>query len=123
MRIQSLDIKNFRAIRQLHIDFRNKLNVLVGVNGAGKSTILDCVANVLSWLPARVRTSSGAGLKLTDDDVTNDESEATIRVTANYQDTDYTWAVSKTKKGRARKASSEFGPLKEVVAVFRSRLK
>ena len=123
MRIQSLDIKNFRAIRQLHIDFRNKLNVLVGVNGAGKSTILDCVANVLSWLPARVRTSSGAGLKLTDDDVTNDESEATIRVTANYQDTDYTWAVSKTKKGRARKASSEFGPRKEVVAVFHSRLK
>ncbi|MCK4659609.1 MAG: AAA family ATPase [Phycisphaerae bacterium] len=123
MRIQSLDIKNFRAIRQLHIDFQDKLNVLEGDNGAGKSSILDCVANVLSWLPARVRTSSGAGRKLTDDDITNDESETSIRVTATYQNEDCTWTVSKTRKGRARETFSEFDRLKEVVAAIHSRLK
>ncbi len=123
MRIKYLEIKNFRALRHLRIDFRERLNVFEGANGAGKSSILDCVAIALSWLPARVRSSGGAGRQLADDDITNDESEAFIRVVTSSQDRDYTWTVSRTRKGRAKETPSDFDQLRDVVAAIHNRLR
>ena len=40
MKIQRLDIKNFRGIRDMRIDFHPQLNVFAGNNGIGKTTIL-----------------------------------------------------------------------------------
>ena len=48
MRIKELKIHNFRGIKDLHLVFNPEHNVvvLVGVNGVGKSSILDCI-NIL----------------------------------------------------------------------------
>lgn len=43
MRIDSITLKNFRCFDKLSIDFDEKLTVIVAVNGAGKTTILDAV--------------------------------------------------------------------------------
>ncbi len=47
MTIESLHVKNFRCFSDLQIDFDPKLTVLVGVNGAGKSAVLDALAIIL----------------------------------------------------------------------------
>ena len=44
MKITSLDINNFRCIKSAKFDFHNRLNVFIGENGAGKSTVLNCFA-------------------------------------------------------------------------------
>jgi predicted ATP-binding protein involved in virulence len=46
MRIKQLRLKNFRGIKNLQIDFdlTQQIIVLVGVNGVGKSSILDCIS-------------------------------------------------------------------------------
>jgi predicted ATP-binding protein involved in virulence len=48
MRVQELKLHNFRGIKDLHLIFNTDHNiiVLVGINGVGKSSILDCI-NVL----------------------------------------------------------------------------
>ena len=47
MYIKSLALKNYRCYEELQVDFNQEYTVLVGVNGAGKSTILDAVATAL----------------------------------------------------------------------------
>jgi predicted ATP-binding protein involved in virulence len=41
MRLTSIDIDNFRCHKHCHIDFNDRLTVIVGTNGAGKTSILE----------------------------------------------------------------------------------
>ena len=51
MRVKQLKITSFRGIRDLTLTFdEQNLTVFIGVNGVGKSSILDCIAILLSWL-------------------------------------------------------------------------
>ena len=43
MHISKIEIKNFRSIESLEVDCDKRLNVLVGKNNTGKSTILDAI--------------------------------------------------------------------------------
>lgn len=49
MRIERLTIKNFRAIQDITIDLHPKVTVLVGGNNAGKTSVLDALAAVLTF--------------------------------------------------------------------------
>lgn len=55
MKIKHLEIKSFRGIGHLTIEFEARQpTVFIGVNGVGKSSILDCFAILLSWLLALI---------------------------------------------------------------------
>ncbi len=43
MTLQSLNILNYRNIREASLDFAPKLNCLVGLNGQGKTNVLDAI--------------------------------------------------------------------------------
>jgi predicted ATP-binding protein involved in virulence len=45
--VERLRIHNFRAIEDLELAFQHRLTLLIGENGAGKTTILDALAAVL----------------------------------------------------------------------------
>ena len=47
MRIEKLRVKNFRCFEYLEMGLHPKCNVLIGINGAGKSTILDALSIAL----------------------------------------------------------------------------
>jgi len=47
MRLQWLNIENFRGIREMRIDFHPQLNVFAGKNGAGKTTILSALEKAI----------------------------------------------------------------------------
>lgn len=48
MRLHKLSLKNFRGFASLELALDPELTVLVGVNGAGKTSILDAIAKMLS---------------------------------------------------------------------------
>ncbi len=48
MQIKKLKIENFRGIREMELEFHPKMNVFIGVNGAGKSSVLDMLAILFS---------------------------------------------------------------------------
>ena len=70
MYIKSLRIENFRGVTDFNFDCAKNMNVLVGINGAGKSTILHAVDILMSWLIARLKNVNGKGYSLLDDDIT-----------------------------------------------------
>ncbi|QPK79188.1 AAA family ATPase [Corynebacterium lizhenjunii] len=47
-RIGSLELRNFRNYESLELDFEDRLTVLTGKNGAGKTSILDALKVILS---------------------------------------------------------------------------
>jgi predicted ATP-binding protein involved in virulence len=57
MKITRLRMKSFRGISDLTLDFDPQLNVLIGDNGSGKSSILDCIAILLSFLTSEITSS------------------------------------------------------------------
>lgn len=44
MKVTHLELWNFRGIEHLAVDFTQRTTVFVGVNGVGKSTVLDALA-------------------------------------------------------------------------------
>lgn len=73
MKLSKIEITYFRCFESLTIELRPDINVIVGANGSGKSSILDAIAIVLYELVAangaggqRQRKAQGAALLPTD---------------------------------------------------------
>lgn len=50
MNIQNLSIKNFRGFKSVEIDFDPKFNLIIGINGTGKTAILESLRIALGSL-------------------------------------------------------------------------
>ena len=69
MEVKRLGIHNFRHFVDLEIEFDERLNVFVGINGSGKTSILDVLAIMLSRLIGRIQSSQGTGRFFSDADI------------------------------------------------------
>ena len=122
MKLESIEISGFRGIQRLELDFTEQINVLVGVNGAGKSAILDCTAIMLSRLTGRIRSSAGTGRYFTESDIKNDVPTTLNRVRVFSQGKSVQWSVSKTRRGRQPQKISELIELRKQADLIRSKL-
>ena len=50
MRLKSLYIKDYKILQNFSIDFTSNLSVLIGENGSGKSSIIECLAYIFGHL-------------------------------------------------------------------------
>jgi predicted ATP-binding protein involved in virulence len=119
MRIKELELHNFRGIKYLHLVFNSPRNVvvLVGVNGVGKSSILECI-NLLYKYHHTMYFSDlyNLDLRYYNDLLKDSDIYFGSETTTNYIKVDYSkqhsleWNISK-------KINSEFGiiELKEKV--------
>ncbi len=48
MHVKKITIENFRGIRNIKIEFHKQMNVFIGINGSGKSSVLDMLAILFS---------------------------------------------------------------------------
>ena len=100
MILQSLELRNFRGFRDIEIDFDQRLTVLVGINGAGKTTVLDALAVLLDQYTARLIASRSTARRLKESDTTNGAPEAHIRLTVEGTNGLTRWALRKQGNGR-----------------------
>lgn len=70
MKIEYLYIENFRGIHKFEIGNLRNLNVIAGVNGAGKTTIISALRILFSWFIARIRNVKSRGINILDKDIT-----------------------------------------------------
>ncbi|MDE5824778.1 MAG: AAA family ATPase, partial [Lachnospiraceae bacterium] len=50
MYLEKVNLKNYRAVKELEIDLKSGMNLLIGDNGAGKTSVLEGIATALSGL-------------------------------------------------------------------------
>jgi len=99
--IKKLTLTNYRGATQLDLKFDSKLNVFYGVNGSGKSTMLDAIAIMLSWTVSRIRHAGASGRPIQEEDITNGESFATIELACMAGDQTIDWKLVKSRKGHS----------------------
>jgi predicted ATP-binding protein involved in virulence len=105
MRVKELTLHNFRGIKDLHLEFDTNHNVvvLVGINGVGKSSILDCI-NILikhyiasyrheSFRISRIARGNFAGF-LAKSDIRNGERIITNRILYIQEEDEIEWQIT-----------------------------
>ena len=78
MTIKALNILNYKGIGEINCDFSDNINVFIGGNGAGKSTILKCLSLGLNWFRARLLSAKSSASYITQDDFRRGCNEARV---------------------------------------------
>ena len=81
MILKQLSLARVRAFEQADFDFQPGMNLLVGVNGAGKSTILDVLRTILAYaLPQITAAPTNRSIYFTEDDITVGHDTLTVEL-------------------------------------------
>ncbi len=123
MKITKLNLKNFRDAQELSLELDPKLNVFVGVNGSGKSTVLDAIAIMLSWPASRIIRQGASGRPITETDITNDKSPSSIQLSGKIDNKTIEWKLTKNRKGHAASEDkSNLHDLKDYVTAIQNQI-
>jgi len=99
MKLISINLENYRGIHCLEMPLDKNLTVLTGSNGSGKTTILDAVAILLSWITARTRSLKGSGRSLSEKQIQNGMKAAKISAVGAKPQPIH-WQLVKIRPGR-----------------------
>ncbi|MCD4846063.1 MAG: AAA family ATPase [Methanosarcinales archaeon] len=125
MKVTKLYLTNFRDARDFSIELNQKpdVNVFVGVNGSGKSTVLDVIAIMLSWAVNRINRPEAPGRPIMESDITNGKSTSSIQLSCEAEGRTIEWKLSKARKGHvASKGKSELQELNDYTKRIQSRI-
>jgi predicted ATP-binding protein involved in virulence len=124
MFIKQLKLTGYGPFKEASIDLWSekkpdrKITVLIGENGVGKSSILEALMTLLSWLPARIRNERNPGSPITELKINNDFSCSTAALSVFALDEDYSWSLSKTRKGIKAKTERSLSDVSNLAAIF-----
>ena len=122
MRIERLRLSNYRGFAELDLEFpKHGTTVLVGNNGAGKTSILDAIGTLLQRLIRELRWSGVMGEKLSYSDVRLDSKLCIVELSAalpmgDAQPGNFTWHASLPKDQGEESQARRF---KQALGVFR----
>lgn len=98
MKINGLELCNYKGFEKIRFNFHDKLNLFVGVNGSGKSSVLDAMATALSWLINRIQRENSNGTFIAEGDLKNGTDNGFIEICAIH-DAEECWRLTKSARG------------------------
>ncbi|MDZ5604169.1 AAA family ATPase [Pseudomonas sp. RP23018S] len=134
MHIKSLRLQNIGRFKSLELSFDQptgepaKVVVLVGNNGAGKTSILKSLATSLGWFVARLRSERGSGSSLKVESINNLEnvSSVEIEVQGEYppksQGSTLRWKLSRARPGSVGGESSNLSGATHLAKRYRDKI-
>ena len=118
MKIQTLTLQNFRGIENMSLSLQPSLTVIAAVNGGGKTTTLDALAMLLSWLTARTKRDSGNGRHIADSDIKSGTKYSELVLQTSFGE----WSISKLRKGKNKEVKNNLATLAGIVSEYRHHL-
>nr|WP_320076064.1 AAA family ATPase [Tolypothrix sp. PCC 7712] len=116
-------MQSFRGIGDLTLDFdETEPTVLIGINGVGKSSILDCLAILLSRFTSSIQHSTPSGRLFTEEDISNGKKETHNEIVISFDYEEAIWSLTKVKKGRKKDTSSNLSTLSKIVEHIKQNL-
>lgn len=118
MQINKISLNNFKSVQKQSIKLLPNINVFVGVNGSGKSTVLDAIAISLSWLINRIQRESVSGKHIDELDIKNDTTSAKIELELENDGAIYDWSLVKTLRGHPTEETSQLSEVSVLASSF-----
>lgn len=115
MRVESIELENFRGFEGARLDFDPKVTLIVGVNGSGKTTLLEALNVMLARVHASITTRPGSGPSYKDSDVRVGASSTSCTVRACIRNEDVAWTLVHTRKGHPSTRTSELAALAPII--------
>jgi recombinational DNA repair ATPase RecF len=114
MRVKELKLHNFRGIKDLHLVFNVAHNVvvLVGINGVGKSSILNCINLLIKYYNMEYRQeryprslgSPNDKRIMSDLDIYIGTNDSINQIKVNFDKQDVEWEISGNTTYRTKNA-------------------
>jgi len=122
MKLTKLNLTNYRGVQNLNLALHPNLNVFIGVNGAGKSSILDSIAILLSWVVNRLENPRASGRPILESDITNGKHSALSQLSSQFQQQTITWQLVKTRKGHNSNEKSDLSQINHYTEQLRQQI-
>ena len=123
LEISSLKLVNFRIFEEIDLDFskQSKLILFVGVNGAGKTTILEAIAKSLLCITRHLVNRSGPGDLIDFMDINNySELDYTSIISElSVCKNKYKLELSKSKEASNSKRSGQYLEIKQLTELYK----
>ncbi|MDE7374424.1 MAG: AAA family ATPase [Odoribacter sp.] len=120
MKINSISIEYFRGLQHVHIpQLDEHVNLFVGINGAGKSSMLDAISLVFSWYIARILSIKGRGRDIPKDDISQHSPNGCI-IELGMGD-EHSWKLYRSLKYH-KTDKSDLSAMNQTVAALRAEL-
>lgn len=74
MKVKTISLTNYRGFERLEIEFHPQVNVIAGINGVGKSSILHALRVAFSRALPQMTTATGSAQRFDDEDVTEGQT-------------------------------------------------
>ncbi|MFN6483896.1 MULTISPECIES: AAA family ATPase [unclassified Nostoc] len=95
MKVKRLKMQSFRGIGDLTLEFDETApTVLIGINGVGKSSILDCLAILLTQLTGQIQDSLESLRFFITQDVTNGRDRTHNEITVFIESQELIWSIT-----------------------------
>lgn len=93
MKIKHVVIENFRTIKMLDFDCSGKVNVFIGDNGAGKSTVLEALLVLYSWLNAKLTSPKSRGRSIGKEDIRIGAGYCFLSISVEHKGKSAQWSL------------------------------
>ncbi|AFZ20485.1 AAA family ATPase [Allocoleopsis franciscana] len=98
MQLNRLTLTQFRAFEQADFDFHPGMNLIVGINGVGKSSVLDALRIMLSQVLPKFTASKSKPLDFETTDITVGRGALTAELEFNAAEIDFQYLVHKPRQ-------------------------
>jgi predicted ATP-binding protein involved in virulence len=121
LRIKKMGFFGFRKFNKFHLDFDSKLTVLIGDNGAGKTSVIDAIVKMLSWVSANIEKEGKGGNQVTYSDINiSDFQYGEINVAFELNaNSSFRASLSRAIKGAAQRKDSSIEELRALANIYR----
>lgn len=85
MRVDRLLLQDFRGIENLEVEFPGQVTLFVGINGSGKSSILQAIATLLAHVNSQLDPGAKKPTALQASDIRNGCTRASLAVHTDWQ--------------------------------------
>ncbi|MEH2434779.1 MAG: AAA family ATPase [Nostoc sp.] len=115
MKVKRLKMQSFRGIGDLTLEFdEREPTVFIGINGVGKSSIIDCLAILLSRFTSSIQHSTSSGRVFREEDITNGQKETHNEITVSLNSEEAIWSLTKVHKGLSKDTNTNLSAITKV---------